>query len=143
MGEMKLEDLGASKLIKYVDEKQQRRNDREAGRKFRAKVQTEPETVFMNFADSNSNNVFHPTDSDDLIDCTGGERSQPTQNQSHRLPSPFEFQQSYSRSSFLSRVNVEVTRRDDSEETDANKGTFGAEVSDCVDDGDFWLDDDS
>ena len=140
---LKLEELGASKLIKYVDEKQQRRNDREAVRKFRAKVQTESETVFMDFSDSHIDAASYPTSGSDHFHSTEAEKRQQLNNRSQRLPSPFEFQQSYMRSSFLGKMNAKVLAHDDQEDFFVNGDSVGANVNNCVDDGDFWLDDDS
>ena len=140
---LKLEEFGASKLIKYVDEKQQRRDDREAVRRFRAKVQTESETVFMDFADSHIDGASCPASSSNTDHNAKAETHQPLNNRSQRLPSPFEFQQSYMRSSFLSKMNAEVITHDDQGEIFANSDSVGADVNNCVDDGDFWLDDDS
>jgi hypothetical protein len=130
----KLEDFGASRLIKVVDAKQRRRDDREAVRNFRAKVQAEEDYVTMDFADERS-----PAANDDLS-VTGNVRS--STNSKVRASqaevegsSPFEQEMSNRRSSFLQHVR-EGSKLD-------FEPVYESELRNAttVDDGDFWFND--
>jgi hypothetical protein len=131
----KLEDFGASRLIKVIDAKQRRRHDREAVRNFRAKVQAEEDYVTMDFADKR-----FPTANDDLS-CTGNVTSTNSEERASqaeiRGPSPFEQEMSNRRSSFLqhvregSKLDFEPVYPDESELRGAS----------TLDDGDFWFND--
>lgn len=132
----KLEDFGASRLIKVVDAKQRRRDDREAVRNFRAKVQADEEYVTLDFVDD-----CLPKANDDTTCNRNAKSSSSSEVRVSQVemkgPSPFEKEMSYRTSSFLQHVSG-------GSKLDFQPADFdGSELRDAttVDDGDFWFND--
>lgn len=133
----KLEDFGASRLIKVVDAKQRRRDDREAVRNFRSKVQAEDEYVTMDFV-----NECFPTANDDLK-CNRNMKSASNSNirasqTEVKGPSPFEQEMNHRRSTFLQHVREGSTKLDFEPVHPDGSELHNATT---VDDGDFWFND--
>ena len=136
----KLEDFGASRLISVVEAKQKRRDDREAVRSFKSKLNSEPEFIVMDYADdypnsANSGNIA--SDERNYIHSASRGFDQPAEQKVHqRNPvgySPFEQQQSTLKSAFLQHVRegTEIDFED----------SAGPPNNSAVDDGDFWATD--
>ena len=90
---LKLEEIGASRLIKIVDEKQRKRDDRDAMRNFRSKVSAESEFIVMDFVedDVSANHVINSA------------REQKQMQSEFKGPSPFEEQQNLLNSTFMQK----------------------------------------
>ena len=83
---LKLEEIGASRLIKIVDEKQKKREDRDAMRNFRSKVSVESEFNLMDF-----------------VEVVNSAREHKQMQSEFKGPSPFEEQQNLLNSTFMQK----------------------------------------
>lgn len=126
----RLEDFGASRLISVVEAKQKRRDNREAVRTFRSKLDSQSKVDVMDFADYKGN----CDDQDNSYTRDGMPVNEGNSgNFKERVPrqvghSPFEQQKGFLKSAFLQHV-----QGGSHEIFDEDEGP--------IDDGDFWLND--
>ena len=129
----KLEDFGASRLIKVVDAKQRRRDNRDAVRNFRANVQTGNDYVTMDSVGARISTTDADTSCNGTLGSSSNAAVHTTSKAEIKSLSPFEQEMNNRRSSFLQHVHEGSSKLVFEEIALRNATT--------VDDGDFWFND--
>lgn len=128
----KLEEIGASRLIKVVDEKQRKREDRDAVRNFRSKMAAESEFIVMDFAEDDVSATH-------AFNSIGGPAAPVREARHFKGPSPFEEERNLLNSTFVQKC----MRAEAMSNSADNIDMYGLDENSIPadDDEQFWLSD--